>query len=271
MAPLFDRFRKSGIAPAGAIRLYFWQGVPNLGDQVAEVIVRELSRRPVTVVGKRDRRKLIACGSTIHRARRGDIIWGAGTLHRDQVPASRAVSVRAVRGPLTREIVIDAGIDCPEVYGDPGLLLPEVHPLPRAAAPRFSLGIIPHYQDKGRVTSDDPRVAILDIQGALEPFLEVLLDCERIVSSSLHGMIFAEAYGIPALELRIGDDVRGAAHKFEDYFAGTGRSRPAPITLDTLMTEGVQPVPVIDPALRRSFPFPPNPTPTPVRPPDTRA
>ena len=69
-----------------AIRLYFWQGVPNLGDQVAEVLVRELSGREVRVVGKRDRRKLIACGSTIHRARRGDHVWGAGDA------ASRSVS-----------------------------------------------------------------------------------------------------------------------------------------------------------------------------------
>ncbi len=247
---------KSRVLRNGAIRLYWWQGVPNLGDCIAETLVAGLSGRPVQAVGKRDRAKMIACGSTIHRARRGDVVWGAGSLHPEQVPASRHITACAVRGPLTRQILIGAGIDCPEVYGDPALLLPRVIPLSRATAPRYSLGVIPHYQDKGRVAVEDARIAVLDIQGGLESFLGTLIECERIVSSSLHGVIFAEAYGIPAGELRIGDDVRGAAHKFEDYFLGTQRERPEPLTLETMSIDRPWTLPIIDPALATSFPFP---------------
>lgn len=245
----------------GAIRLFYWRGVPNLGDSVSARIVAGLSGRRIVAVERGDRRKLLACGSVAHRARAGDLVWGSGTIEPDRPPESRDVDVRAVRGPRTRAMLRRAGIPCPEVYGDPALLLPRVLPR-RRAAPRFRLAIVPHYQDKPRVRSDDPAVRVLesrvlDIQGELETFLDALLECERVVSSSLHGLVFAEAYGIPAAELRVGDDVRGAEHKFADYFEGTGRERPEPLTLATIAREPVWIPPALDPAFAASFPFRP--------------
>ena len=264
---------------SGDVRLYWWSGVPNLGDAVARVLVEGLSGRPVVAVGKRARRKLIACGSTIHRARRGDIVWGTGTLHAGQVPADARIDVRAVRGPLTAMVLRRAGIEVPEVYGDPALLLPHVHPIAVPPTRRHRLGVIPHYQDKDAARAllgdsagdaagesdsagevDDRSVVLLDIQGDLATFLETLLACDRVIASSLHGVIFAEAYGVPAAEWRITDRaghdrVRGAAHKFEDYFRGTGRERPAPLLADEWRIERAAPPPIVDPALLRSFPL----------------
>ena len=245
----------------GAIRLYVWRGVPNLGDTVAAEIVAGLSGRPVRVVGKRDPRRLLACGSVIHRARGGDIVWGAGSLHPGQVPRGGSIDVRAVRGPKTRAILVGAGFSCPEVYGDPALLLPTIRPRDsRTESGR--LGVIPHYQDRPTLetrlpdlrSSGDAR--ILDIQGNLDAFLDELMTCERVVSSSLHGLVFAEAYGIPAHELRLGDGVRGADHKFEDYYTGTERDRPAPLTPETWHSEPEWIPPTVDPRLAASFPFP---------------
>jgi pyruvyltransferase len=245
----------------GAIRLYSWRGVPNLGDSVSARIVAGLSGRRIIAVERNDRRKLLACGSVAHRARSGDVVWGAGTIEPDRPPESRDVDVRAVRGPRTRAILLRAGIPCPEVYGDPALLLPAVIPW-RRSAPRSRLAIVPHYQDKPRVRGDDPAVRaidsrVLDIQGEIEGFLEELLACERVLSSSLHGLVFAEAYGIPAHELRIGDDVRGAEHKFRDYYEGTGRERPEPLSLATIAREPEWIPPALDPAFAASFPFRP--------------
>ena len=240
----------------GAIRLYWWRGVPNLGDSVSARIVAGLSGRRVSAVERSDRRKLLACGSVAHRARAGDIVWGSGSIEPDRPPSSGDIDVRAVRGPRTRAMLLAAGIACPEVYGDPALLLPAILPQ-RRAAPRHRLAIIPHYQDKPLVRSDDPAVRVLDVQGELEGFLDELLACERAVSSSLHGLIFAEAYGIPAFELRLGDEVRGAEHKFRDYYEGSGRERPEPLSLATIAREPTWRAPALDPAFAASFPFRP--------------
>jgi len=57
--------------------------------------------------------------------------------------------------------------------------------------------------------------------------LNMLLDCGLVLSSSLHGLIFAEAFGVPARWLQL----RGSAHsegwfKYVDYFSGTRPVRP---------------------------------------------
>ena len=47
--------------------------------------------------------------------------------------------------------------------------------------------------------------------------------CAYIVSSSLHGICVAEAYGIPAVWVRLADNIVGGEFKFRDYYASTGR------------------------------------------------
>jgi len=254
------------VLEGGPIPLYHWSGSPNLGDSIARVLVEGLSGRPTIIVGKREGPRLLACGSILGRARRGDIIWGAGSLRPDHLPHSRRIEVRAVRGPLTRSLLQKEGIACPEIFGDPALLLPLVMPRPPEITSRFRVGIVAHYVDKPEVgkrlgaSSADPSIAQLDIQGGLEPFLTTLWQCERIVSTSLHGVIFAEAYGIPAREWRLTDEagrdrVRGASHKFEDYYLGTGRERPEPLTGEAWDEVDEAPPPRIDPGLLPSFPF----------------
>lgn len=62
------------------------------------------------------------------------IVWGSGCLD-SQDPMWETVEnpkeIRAVRGPLTRKVLLQHGINCPEVYGDPVLLFPRFYPPPR--------------------------------------------------------------------------------------------------------------------------------------------
>ncbi len=57
--------------------------------------------------------------------------------------------MRAVRGPLTRQFLMDMGIDCPKIYGDPALLLPKLFPeFKKSENPTKEYIIIPHHSDE---------------------------------------------------------------------------------------------------------------------------
>ena len=61
------------------------------------------------------------------------------------------------------------------------------------------------------------------VQTGVEDMVEFLLGCELVVSSSLHGIIFAEAFGVPArwwAPPNGGAARTERAFKYQDYYAG---------------------------------------------------
>jgi len=243
-----------------AIRLNWWNAIPNLGDAISPLIVAHLSGRPVVHAGDRQRGKLVATGSIINRARDGDVVWGSGAMDAEMRPRGTRILVTAVRGPRTAARLRGLGIECPEVYGDPGTLLPRLFPRPADSRPRYRLGIIPHHTDRELVSVDDPGVRLIDIMAPPEAFVAALWECERVVSSSLHGIIFAESYGIPADWVEFSDRVLGEGFKFADYFEGTGRAQPLPLSPGALLSERPWIPPVVGYAerLAAAFPFLPG-------------
>jgi pyruvyltransferase len=84
----------------------------------------------------------------------------------------------------------------------------------------YDRGYVPHYIERGLEPKDG---LFID---ALLPWREVvdkICSCKEIVSSSLHGIIIAEAYGIPATYASYSNKVIGGDFKFRDYLLGTGR------------------------------------------------
>jgi pyruvyltransferase len=60
---------------------------------------------------------------------------------------------------------------------------------------------------------------VISPQQPLEDYLCALLSCRIIVSSSLHGLIFAHAYGLPAIWIKLSDRLVGGEFKFHDHYA----------------------------------------------------
>lgn len=73
-----------------------------------------------------NKNKLLSIGSVMHFAKDNDSIWGTGINGKinESHLKFKNLDVRAVRGPRTREFLMGRGIMVPEIYGDPGLLLP---------------------------------------------------------------------------------------------------------------------------------------------------
>lgn len=195
----------------------FWPLTPkpgNMGDLLTPLILRHLGIDHRWV--DQDAPELLVCGSIARFACVGTTVLGAGAMRVGDYlhPGARWL---AVRGPLTRARVQQCGGTCPEVYGDPALLLPRL--LPEWIVNRqVGYGIVPHYVDQSIV--DQPFINLLDS----DPLVPVaaIRRCSQVYSSSLHGIIIAHAYGIPAAWVRWSDKVNGDGFKFRDYAASVG-------------------------------------------------
>jgi len=111
------------------------------------------------------------------------------------------------------------GIRCPAVYGDPALLLPKLFPeFKKAQHPSLEYVIIPHPFDE-HLFVNHPH--FFSNREDWDLVIKKILDSKLVISTSLHGLIVAEAFGIPARYLRVSEGE--PLFKYEDYYLGTGR------------------------------------------------
>lgn len=176
-------------------------------------------------------------GSILDRAKNNSVVWGSGFIT-EKSTISANPKILAVRGPLTRKSLLNQGIDCPEIYGDPALLFPLIYK-PVNSKKKYKIGVIPHYVDKENAfvknLENNPDVLVIDITQDKFKFIDEINSCEIIFSSSLHGIIASDAYNIPAYWVEFSDKVIGNGFKFEDYFLSVNRPliKPMVITENT--------------------------------------
>ncbi len=217
----------------------------NLGDDLNIPLLEEISGKSVLPVHylfgrRRHFDTLLAIGSILEKSLRpNSIVWGAGFI----APPKQVVRPRrihAVRGPLTRAAFLENGMDCPEIYGDPAILLDRIYSPPRSD--RYPVALIPHVTDWNTPFAKQWRESgrkILDLRhyGDWHKFIDELCQCKTIVSSSLHGIILAETYGIPAIRIRLSDNLLGGEYKFQDYFLSYRKEIPPTLSATNLETD----------------------------------
>jgi pyruvyltransferase len=197
---------------------------PNAGDLASAPIVSYVSSNPVEVMGDgpAEGPNLIAIGSILHWADQHSIIWGTGFIDEYIQLTVKPKSVLAVRGYLTWERLRQQGVSSPQIFGDPGIFLPRLFP---KQAARWPLGIVPHYVDQTEpfvLQAAAAGAKIIDVTAPLDQYADALSSCERILSSSLHGLIFAHAYGILGAWIKLSNRVVGDGFKFFDYYSSVG-------------------------------------------------
>jgi hypothetical protein len=196
----------------------------NFGDILNPYIVEKLSGRPPRFVPRG--KGLLAIGSIIKFAAAGVPVWGSGTPRMTD-KLDPAADYRAVRGPLTRELVLKSGAQCPAVFGDAAWFLPRLYQ-PATKTKRFKLGLIRHYaHDKELFANDDVKVISVIRAGyeGIEQFVDEIMECEAVLTTSLHGLIVSHAYGIPARWCDVPDSLNGLpgdGTKFHDYMLSVG-------------------------------------------------
>lgn len=200
----------------------YWSGGANFGDALSPVLYKLITGFEPISVNEHQSPKHVAIGSILNHAKPGDTVWGSGLAWRyDKV--SQGINIKAVRGPLSRDICLRNGVDCPEIYGDPAMLLPRFF---EKSETQYKLGIIPHIVDFKLVNipaqyKND--VLKIDLTQSIDECIKNITSCDKIVSSSLHGLIAADAYNIPNTWCRFSNGVLGDGTKFADHFLAIGK------------------------------------------------
>lgn len=176
---------------------------------------------------------IVGLGSVICYSNKHAVIWGSGMG--SPFDKFKAKEIKAVRGKETSKELINRGYPKCEIYGDPGLLMPLFYqPIVRK---RYKIGIIPHIREYKQVLEmikiKDYHVINMETD-KVEEVVNEILSCEYVLSSSLHGLIFSHAYGIPALFFSFVHKGEGL-FKYYDYFSSVGIDYYQPFDLVELL------------------------------------
>lgn len=220
---------------------YYSKSNSNWGDDLNRYLVEFISGKKVVHARCQlwPRDYYLCIGSVLQWFSSKDaIVWGAGLIEPASICACK--EIRAVRGPLTRDELLRQGYDCPEVYGDPVLLMPRFY-YPKIEK-KHKIGLICHYLERGSTAVSlllgNKDYYYIDIQnyGTWSSFIDKVLSCEYIISSSLHGCIISDAYGVPNRWCRFSAyQAEGNDFKFHDYYLSIKSNVESPfvVSVDT--------------------------------------
>lgn len=216
----------------------------NYGDLLGKYLVEKIANTKVSFTNPR---KFSLCnyfvptyftaGSILANVKGNAVVWGSGIITKD-AKVNKAKFL-AVRGPQTRKRLVQLGYQCPDVYGDPAILLPNYYN-PKITK-KYKYGIIPHYVDFNEISqiNKDPNCTVINLMtNDIENVTKQILECENIISTSLHGVIVPHAYGIPAIWVKFSNKIFGDDIKYQDYFESVGINTYAiPITKEQFKAE----------------------------------
>lgn len=230
---ILDRLHKSGINNPTKIKAWWSRGLNNFGDELLAYLLAHIAGVDCTFSRKKN---VVAIGSIARFAENHSHVWGSGIIRRNEV-LKHTPKCLAVRGPLTRQKMLKHGVPCPEVYGDPAMLFPLFFKPEKTAVQENPL-IVPHFKHtkimprhNGYDYTDLHVSSIYDI----ENIITQIASAPCVVTSSLHGFIFAVAYGIPVSVFRLDkQNIGGDNIKFDDFCYGIGLE---PITIHSVDDE----------------------------------
>lgn len=198
------------------IRIYWFRRQPNFGDAIAPHLVARFAGLDAVWSEPSDC-EAVVIGSVAGRVAHGyhGIIVGIGKLRESVELDLSSAGVLGLRGQLTAR---DSKALGSYALGDPGLLAIDM--LDDRPAALHPLGTVAHWKDT-RLRDRYPGALHIDVGD--DPLLVIgqIASCERIVSSSLHGLVVADSFGIPR-RWEHSPDVGGGTFKFRDYATALG-------------------------------------------------
>ena len=205
---------------------FWWDGHPNFGDDLTPWLLPRYGVVPLYSEPRQAR--LIGVGSLLEflAPEHTGVVWGSGLME-DHVHRLSYVTALAVRGPLTAERI---GLSAEPAYGDPGILVARHLPQPR---PSGMPVLVPHGHHRSSpalarlIHRSGDALRVVNVHQRAAPALRQIAAGSVILTTSLHGLITADAFGIPAVWTTLEPALDGGDFKFRDYEAAVtpGRTR----------------------------------------------
>jgi len=229
--PVLSLFVDENTKRSENIKLYYYKhpknnpnylnGKLNFGDYLSDFIVEGVTKKKV-VYTQLEKADLVAIGSimsfldnTWHKVK----VWGTGHMYDKDLPVTNInVEILALRGHLSlakypniRNIPL----------GDPALLTSRY--IKPSKYKLNKVGVIPHYIDKEdpriHALKNDPRFMVINVFDSPIRVAKDISSCKFVISSSLHGVIVAHSYLVPAAWVELSNKVLGDGFKFRDYYS----------------------------------------------------
>lgn len=183
------------------LNAYWWRSNKkpwNFGDELGPIILRHYGFRVKRVsLAKAD---YVLTGTVLDMAEtvnKNVTVIGSGAGHTHD--AEHNFNVLAVRGRLTAQVL---GVDNVPL-GDLGLLASRIW---TKEPTQYDIGVVRHYVDDNEYPFAD---IVIDATEPAEQVIKKISSCRVIMSSSLHGIIIADSYGIPNMRIARDDVITG--------------------------------------------------------------
>lgn len=170
--------------------------------------------------------EIVLCGSVLSSSKieNAKYIIGCGFQNSKLATNINPNAYLAVRGNLSKERLKNQGISINENIKlvDPGLMVSRIYNLGEVKK-KYKVGIIPHYIDEDELKKkykDAEGYKIISMKTSdILSVCRQIQECEMILSSSLHGIIFSHSLGVPAYHIECKTLQEGDNFKFKDYYS----------------------------------------------------
>jgi len=197
--------------------IYWWSGAnnSNFGDVLGPALFEHYTGKKA-VWEKPENSSLVIIGSIMEHLPEPytGTVAGIGIGNKRTRADLSQANVLALRGNLTLKRTVTNGIP---LLADPGLLATDL--LIERPPVEYKFGVIAHHAD--RSLEVPPGALNIDIKSPISQVITEAAQCSYIITSSLHGLILADALGIPRM-WKTFSRVQGAGFKFKDYASSLG-------------------------------------------------
>lgn len=236
---VISHIRSRHHCPTNPVKIFWWQPSDctsqNFGDKLGPEIVKRIFHQDY-LYSDIETCDLVTIGSILDiindiehilNIDREILVWGSGLIQPfdESTDFVKNLHYFAVRGCLTRDALhLPANLP----LGDPGLLSSLAYPhITKNRDKRYC--VIPHHAEMDlpiiQRLKTDRRFKIISPLNEPEFVINEIQNSSGVFSSSLHGLIVADSFGIPNARLKLSNRITGGDFKFLDYCSGVSISK----------------------------------------------